>query len=352
MIFFFKNIIRIFIINSIIILLFSSVIELCFGYWFEENNFGPHMREHRMKNQRIVWKSETETVEYFYRRNYYGFRGADIEPSEIEGVILGGSVIDERYKPEKYTITEFLNKKFEDKGIDIKFINGGIEAQSTAGIVLGFRNWLLKLENFSPKFIIFYVGINDTGLGDDIIINDINHGQISNQNKKEAFFNNIKSRSIILDSVRKFKFKYLPRKGFVKYDGKLSEDYLKNYNFIEYDYAKENYNFEFLKKKHKKKIDNYLSRIDLLKKYSKKINSKAIFVTNIGSGGHGEMIFTLNNSLIEHCIRKNYNCIDLASRLEPQIDLWKDGAHTTKKGSSAIADILYVDLKKIITKLD
>ena len=345
-----RKIINVLLINSIIILLFIVIIELCFGYWFDKNNFGPHMREHRMKNQRIVWQNENEKIEYFYRRNYHGFRGADIDPSEIEGVILGGSVIDERYKPEKYTITEFLNKRLKNDNIDIKFINGGVEAQSTMGLISGFNNWLFKLKNFSPKVIIFYVGINDKNkLGDDMTSMH-QDGFILNPDKKEVFKDNIKSRSIIYDSLRKLKFKYLPRKGFIKYDGKLSESYLKNYNFIEHEYAKKNYNYRLLKEKYSIRIKNYLNRIDLLAKYSNKINSMPVFVNNINAQGHSEIIYILNKALINHCIEKNYNCIDLASKLTPQRDLWYDGDHTTKKGSSLIADIIFSDLKKIITK--
>jgi lysophospholipase L1-like esterase len=347
---FFKKIIKIFIINLIIVLLFFSIIELSFGYWFDKDNFGPHMREHRMKNQRIVWENENEKVVYYYRRNYHGFRGADINPSEIDGVILGSSVIDERYKPEKYTITELLNNKLKNDDINFKFINGGVEALTTGGLVSGFKNWLLKLEDFSPKFIIFYVGINDVHIEEDIILNDLSDNQILNPDKKEVFFDNIKSRSIIIDSINKFKFKYLPRKGFVKYDGEPTKEYRDNYNFIEYEYAKKNYNYEFLKNKYRKRVDHYLFRIDLLAEYSNKINSIPIFVISIGSDGHQEIIYTLNNSLINHCMRKNYNCIDLAHKLTPSIDLWFDGAHTTKKGSNAITNIIYPDLKKIINK--
>ncbi len=352
MITYLKKIIKILTINFIIVLIFVSLVELFFGYWFDKDNFGPYMREHRMKNQRILWKNGNEEIEYFYRRNYHGFRGADINPSEIEGIILGGSVIDERYKPEQYTITEFLNNRLKKNNLNIKFINGGIEAQSTAGMIFGFNNWLLKLKNFSPKFIIFYIGLNDRGINDDIILSSTYDGHILNPNKKDVFFDNIKSRSIFLDSIRKIKFKYLPRKGFVKYDGKSTDNYLKNYNFISHEYAKKNYNHDLLENKHEKKIENYLARIDLLAKYSKKINSIPIFVSNIGSKGHQETIFTLNSSLISHCIKKNYNCIDLASKLNPKIDLWVDGVHTTKKGSKAMADTMYLDLKKIITNLN
>ena len=75
-------------------------------------------------------------------------------------------------------------------------------------------------------------------------------------------------------------------------------------------------------------------------------------MSNIAAQGHLEIIYTLNKSLINHCVEKNYNCIDLASKLDPQVDLWFDGTHTTKKGSYLIADIIFSDLKNIITKLN
>ena len=218
-------------------------------------------------------------------------------------------------------------------------------------MISGFNNWLLKLENFSPKFIIFYIGINDVNVSENISNND-SDGHILNPNKKEIFFDNIKSRSIILDSIRKIKFHYLPREGFVKYDGKLTEDYLNNYNFIKYAYAAENYNIGLLKEIYKRKINNYLSRIDQLEKYSRKINAIPIFINNIGSTGHEKKIFILNRSLIKHCVKKSYHCIDLARKLDPKIDFWVDGSHTTKEGSRNIVETIFPDLKKIISNLN
>ena len=66
-----------------------------------------------MKNQPIIYTYEGKTIKYNYKRNYYGFRGDDIEPSEIQAIIMGGSNIDERYKPDQFTITGYLNKNLE-----------------------------------------------------------------------------------------------------------------------------------------------------------------------------------------------------------------------------------------------
>ena len=217
---------------------------------------------------------------------------------------MGGSVIDERYKPEKYTITGYLNKELE-KDYNIKLINAGVEAQSTRGMIMSFKNWLFKLKEFSPKFIFFYVGLNDIPLKEiENSKNIIPDGHLINPSKKEVVIDNIKSRSILYDTARIFKFKYLPREGFVKYDGKLSEKYKKNYNFLDYNFAKENYNIEKLKAKHSLKIKNYLNRIKKLKELSESINSIPVFITNIDSWGYIEEVYILNLELMKYCKKK------------------------------------------------
>ena len=55
--------------NLLIFFTFILFTELFFGYWFDKDNFGPYMREHRMKNQRIEWSGDNEKVIYFYRKN-------------------------------------------------------------------------------------------------------------------------------------------------------------------------------------------------------------------------------------------------------------------------------------------
>tara|TARA_B110000238_G_scaffold179030_1_gene201982 strand:- start:6614 stop:7669 length:1056 start_codon:yes stop_codon:yes gene_type:complete len=344
-----KKTINILIINILIILIFIISIELFFGYWFDKDSFGPYMREHRMKNQRILWKDETEELSYFYRRNYYGFRGKDIKPSEITGVILGSSVIDERYKPEKYTITEFLNKKLKENNFNTVFVNAGIEGQSSAGMVASFEKWLYKLENFSPKYILFYLGMNDSR-HQNLNITDNNDGHLLNPEKKEIFFDNIKSRSIIYDSIRKTKFKYLPRKGFIKYDGKKGKNYMSEYSYIDYTTLKKEYDSTTVSIENKNKISIYLKRIDRLNDYSKKIKSTPIFITNIGSRGYDLNLFMYNQALINHCTKKGYNCIDLAKKVLPNVEYWYDNEHTTKKGSSVIADLIFENLKLTLSE--
>ena len=337
--------------NLIVFFSFILLIELFFGYWFDKDNFGPYMREHRMKNQRTEWFNGEEKLTYFYRRNYYGFRGNDMEPSKIDAIIMGGSVIDERYKPEKYTITGYINKKLK-KDFNITLINAGVEAQSTRGMVSSFKNWLFKLKDFSPKFILFYVGINDTTwIEDNNNKKIISEGHLINPDRKESLMDNIKSRSILYDSARIFKFKYLPRKGFMKYDAKISETYINRFKFISYNFAKENYDIGILQKKYETKIKNYINRIDLLAEMSAKIGSEPIYITNIESTGYNQEIFILHYELIKHCRLKKLKCIDMGKNVNGKIKYWRDGTHTTKEGSELFANIIYKELEQILKEL-
>lgn len=327
--------------NFLLILFFILLIEVFFGYWFDTNNLGSFMREHRLKNHEILWEYKGEKINYNYKRNYFGFRGDDVNPSKIDAIIMGGSVIDERYKPDKYTITGFLNKKLKENNINIEILNAGVEGQSTKGIISSFDNWLYKIEGFNPKFIIIYVGINDS-LEENDQLDDLNDGHLKNPSNYEAFLDNIKSRSFFYDNLRKFKFKFLKTNSkFIKYDGKPNLDYLNNYNYIE--------NKDYILNIQDKKITkSYLKRIDIINEKIKNLNSKAIFITNIDSQGFIKETLIKNIALIEHCQLRNYNCINLAKKLKAKKDYWYDGTHTTKEGSEEIARLILPDLIKIL----
>jgi lysophospholipase L1-like esterase len=336
---FFFSLLKIVLLNLSIVIFFIAILELFFGYWFDKNNFGPYMREHRMKKQNIVWKYKDELVEYNYQRNYYGFRAEDMDPSKIDAIILGGSVIDERYKPHQYTITGYLNENLKKNSANIKIINAGVEGQSTKGIISGFENWLFKIKKFKPKFILIYTGINDQTVGTDNVLKLETDGHLLNPDKFEVFKDNFKSRSIIYDKLRIFKYKFLSsKKNFVRYNGKIDDSYKNNFNFISYNKA----NISVILDKNKK--NSYLKRIDIIYKYSRKLGAEPIFITNITASGYSKNIFLLNKSLIEHCKLKKYLCIDLAKKIDGKVEYWYDGVHTTKEGSKVIADLVTPEL--------
>ena len=94
-----------------------------------------------------------------------------IDRPKIQAVIFGGSVagLNSSFIMKN---TQAYHVVAKENNFDINFINGGIEGQSSAGMVSNFKIWLSKLKNFSPKYIIFYVGINDSRVGENILSNE------------------------------------------------------------------------------------------------------------------------------------------------------------------------------------
>ena len=96
--------------------------------------------------------------------------------------------------------------------------------------------------------------------------------------------------------------------------------------------------------------NNYdLNRIKILNSYAIKKNSTAVFINQVKLDGlKNEKLFIYNYSLIEYCKNKNLHCIDLASKLDGKKNYWFDAVHTTKLGSTVIAETVIDDLIKII----
>ena len=156
-----KSLTKIILVNFLVFLISITIIEIFFGYWFSEHSFGPYMREHRLKKNHVVLSYNDIQYDFYYKRNYHGFRGEEIDPGQIEAVMIGGSTTDERYKPIEFSIAENLNVLLKKNGYNFKITNAGIEGQSTVGHIYNFKHWFPKLKDFSPELYIFYIGIND-----------------------------------------------------------------------------------------------------------------------------------------------------------------------------------------------
>ena len=348
------KVLKIIFLNILFSLSIIFIIELLFGYWFDKNNFGQYMREHRMKKNDYTLLLDGNTYNFTYERNYYGFIGEDLEPKDIKALFVGGSTADERYKPRNLSIVGNLNKRLSNKNINLKIVNAGIEGQSTLGHLNNFSTWFKKLENFNPKVIIFYVGINDF-LANPDNLNEGNKGDglISNPNKKEMISDYLKSSSIFYDLLRKIKHKYYKSdKPRVVYDFNKSIIELyknKKFDFLNYDDALNELNIERITNKNQKRINYYLGNIDKLNKASNKVGAQAIFINQLTSdGNNNKKLFILNYSLIKHCKKKNYKCIDLGKKLKGKKDFWWDGIHTTIKGSKEISNLIFDDLLALL----
>ena len=347
-----KSSTKIVLVNFLVFLIIIAIMEIFFGYWFSKHSFGPYMREHRLKKNRVVLTYNDIQYNFFYKRNYHGFRGEEIDPAQIEAVMIGGSTTDERYKPIEFSIVENLNVLLKKNGYNFKIINAGIEGQSTNGHIYNFKHWFPKLKDFSPKLYIFYIGLNDYSFGpdQDEYSNFGGDGHVKNPEAIEVFFDTIKSNSFFIDKIRILKHKYYSTAKTVKYGHDTATiKKPKDYKYIDYKQALELHDVKKLKVKHQKIISKYLNRVKILNSYVTKKNSTAVFINQVRNDGLKlEKLFILNHSLIEYCKDVNMHCINLAAKLNGKFNYWTDEWHTTGLGSKVIAETVIDDLIKII----
>jgi hypothetical protein len=333
--------IKILYINCIVLFSLIFIFEIFFGYWFKKNNFGFFMRHERQKQNYYETIHDEKKYKFYYKRNFYGFRGDEVDPQNIKIVFLGGSTGNQRVTPENLTIVGLLNKKFNKDGYNFKIYNGSTDGKSTKGYFNDFKYWFPKIPNFNPKIVIFYTGINDSS-----ILHDEKFDIPWRESNFEKFRDYIKNNSKTVELIKKIKFKY-----FVK----LKKEYgLKDVGINLYDNF--NYiNYQDAKKMHLNKIPNKLlvnqfeTKLNSLDFYIEKYNIIPIFITQIKYDGLSDYnLYLINEKLKEFCKNKNYNIIKLDEKI---ISLEKktffDTMHTLIKGNQIIVNKIHLDLLNI-----
>ena len=347
-----RKIFKIISINSIIFFFIIICVDLIFGYWLDDLNFGPNMRGKRI--QKIVFEKKNEKI--FYYRDFYGFREnkniyEKYDTSKIKVVFNGGSTGDEMFLNYDDTIVGVLNANMKNENIKLKIYNASLSGKSLTGNLNEFSDWFENIPNFKPEIMIYYLGINDR-----ILLKNRWHDNEKKNNFIDFIVNNISQKSFFWEKVKKIKDKYFySNRNIDRYftsDKKLSLKLKKN-NFISYDVAKKTY--MNLNDKEYFIIETYKKKLIRLKKILNTNKIKPIFITQITHDINGQKIlFYLNDELKKFALRNNYEIIKLDELvMEPMPDSFIDEIHTNKSGSLKIANIIYPILKnKLLSHYD
>lgn len=153
--------------NAAILLAGIIVLELVFGGWFTDSD--PMLSFARPKNVQWSYKTPWEPDGAAYSRDRFGLRGLDGLPRDIYILTVGGSTTDQRYLSTDKTWQEILQSKLERSGGTFDVVNAGIDGQSTVGHIKNFSQWFNRIEELQPKYVLFYIGVNDFYIGDDNI---------------------------------------------------------------------------------------------------------------------------------------------------------------------------------------
>ena len=249
-------------------LLLLIIIELFTGAYFFGKKIDCIYLKCNYKYSMRVDFIDKYTKKINYSRDKFGFRGVRKNYQNIDFLVVGGSTTEEKFLDDNDTWTEKLEKKFIEDGNDIEIVNAGIDGQSTIGHIYNFKKWFPEVKNLKPKFIIFYIGINEYRSSKFNKYDNLNDNSLLGNLKfylkrNNGLFVNL-YRKVNLNRIR-------PNNNDIVYHNPdLERIYL----------SKEIQINNIEKKKFKEWVDReFLNRLNLLINLTKEINAIPIFVS-------------------------------------------------------------------------
>ena len=248
-------------------------------------------------------------------------------------IFVGGSTTNQKFTNYEETIVGRLQAKFDNLNI----INAGIDGISILGHINSFDLWFDKIENFGPKYYIYYIGINDkSNLKKVTKINSIDN--LTESSFKNDLIRYLKSNSFFFDNLRKLKtilylktgkdlFLNVVNDKAVVYGERTSE------NFRYYSEFEKNNSKDLINEHYKSLLINLTNKV-------KERNSEIIYVTQISGSGMSENLFIIANTIMSHCNNFKLSCVNLAKDGNLQYDDFYDWAHLNPDGSKKVSDFL------------
>ena len=364
----FFNYLKIVVINLLILVILVIVVELFFGYWFSKDNWGDQIRSWRYKKVEYSSEFNNKKYNFLYKRNIYGFRGDEHDPSKIKIVFLGGSTGNERFIPQELTIVGKVNTYLKDKNFKYKIHNASVDGQSSIGFINNFKIWFPRIKDFNPKIYVIYLGVNEryyTGYDPnpiDISSDKFKEGvydfdTLKKAKFKDQIFDRVKNNSFFYEKGKIIQLRFLtPKKRTASYDpNKFKTSFgvidMKNLKFINNNDAHKIHNEEELLIEYSLYEKSLTKRLNYLNKIIKNKNAVPIFINQIMVNGQGSKFMFITNVIIrKYCIDNNIGFIDLASKVNLETTDFYDDFHTTPKGSNKIAELIQNDLLKFFKK--
>ena len=336
----FKNI-KIFSINILVLFISIVIIECFFGYWFK-NELSERLSSERNIERIYKFNFSNHKGTSFYKRNNQGFRVSEKElnDSNPKIIFVGGSTTNQKFLNYEDTIVGRLQEKFKK----IKIVNAGVDGMSILGHINSFQLWFDKIDNFNPKYYVFYIGINDqANLKKKDKINSIDN--LIESSSKNNLIEYFESNSFFYNKLRRVKtilfiktgndlFSNNVNDGEVVYGERTTKEF-KYYSSFENSGQETKFNEYY---------DSLL--IDLTNKVKER-NSQIIYITQISGTGMNKNLYIIANTIVSHCRSYKLNCINLAKNANLDYKDFYDWNHLNRKGSKKVSDFLIREFQKV-----
>jgi hypothetical protein len=351
-----KSLILVLSINAFILALALLVLEAIFGSWISPNFISRLNVPRGLKTTFEVtdlynWQRSHVT----YSRDEYGLRGTFPDPSDIDMLTVGGSTTDQRYIDDEVTWQNVMQDEFHRNGKSVFVANAGVDGQSTYGHIKNLDWWFPNIPNLKPKFILYYVGLND-------FYKEGNYSFDALVNSENSLKQYLRERSAIYYLFRTLKGIYLAR-----YVNKVAHGAidLKSEALTESPLLQDYENLM------NRRLEAYASRLRILINKTKSFNAIPVLITQpsrlykivngtvVGlskvSRYDGEeyngvdfyyMMSLLNVVTMKTCARYGGICIDLGNEIVTKLEDedFYDAAHMTPSGTEKVGLYLYSTL--------
>ena len=346
-----RNSFKIWIYNILFIILLISITEIVLGSWFKSDSFGSTIRNGRLKDRLYEVEHNGKKYEFRYKKNFYGFRGEEVDPKNIKIFFLGSSQANEKYKPEELTIVGRLNSYLINDGFnEIKIYNASQEGYSS----FGFNKFLLefypKIKNFHPKKMILHIGLTDGELCKDFINKKENSkfeskfvtDNLVEIDKIKRLKDYIKNNSFFIGKLKIIQLKYFnqEKQRITTFAEKIKEQ--SNIEYIDYFEAKEIYSMIEMEKKYSPCKNVILNNLNKILMFSKRNKIKISLISNITyKGVRDDWLFYTNLLISDFAEKNSLLFIDLSKIKNFTVFDFYDNYHTTPIGSEKIAKFIY-----------
>lgn len=158
-------------INAAVLVVLLVLVELVGGSWFKNDpmaSFNIPRTKTVYFDPSILYANGGAQIRY--TRDANGLRGSCIAtPRDVEVLTLGGSTTDQRYITDTATWQEVLQRAWQAQQVNICIANAGVDGHSTYGHIKGMEEWLLPMQDLAPKYVVFYIGLNDIYLENETV---------------------------------------------------------------------------------------------------------------------------------------------------------------------------------------
>jgi lysophospholipase L1-like esterase len=345
--------------NFVLLFLTLVILELSFGNWLSNNKMNQLYVPRDVKltfSVSSLYTSEKEMISY--SRDEFGLRGNFVNYSDIKILTIGGSTTDQRYIDDEQTWQRILQSELQNLDSSIYIANAGVDGQTTFGHIKNFDWWLNGIPDLQPKYVFFYVGINDMLLTEESDFDKL-------INESGNIIDIVKVNSVtysIYDRLHQFFLsKYKPPYVNHNFTNLQNKEWTKNSIGIVPDEIVSMY------------VSGFLDRVEILIKKTKQFGSQPVFISQPTFTYHfqDDTLYGIKDSLkygeyyingIEyHEIAKSYyseletlcennsvSYIDIFNYTEWSVLDYYDYFHMTPKGTSKLAKVIFDLIKNRI----